>query len=345
MEDKVISKADFSSMVDRLIQEGEYDSIEGVKTKDGKYFFGSLTNSGELCLDYDVTLLPPKKYFLPQRETVITFRQGERPAPEPVAEASSVVLIGVHPYDLKAMELCEAVYSAPPADPNLMIRKSKTVVIGVDCLNPNPQSFSASMGFATTESGYDLMLTDIGDSYVVSVGTDRGADLLARYGRAADATATNLARRDEVREMSLGRYEKSLSMPADEIPAILNETWDSRVFAEKSEVCLSCGSCVMVCPTCVCFDVEDTVALSLDSGERYRKWDSCMLTDFAKVATGENFREDRESRFRHRMHRKGKYLLERYDKPGCVGCGRCGLACLVDIALPADTYNLLKEAS
>ena len=68
-----------------------------------------------------------------------------------------------------------------------------------------------------------------------------------------------------------------------------------------------------------------------------------MLKDFAKVASGENFREHKEQRFRHRMYRKGKYMIERYKYPGCVGCGRCGIACLAQIASPAETSNLLKE--
>jgi formate hydrogenlyase subunit 6/NADH:ubiquinone oxidoreductase subunit I len=69
-----------------------------------------------------------------------------------------------------------------------------------------------------------------------------------------------------------------------------------------------------------------------------------MLPEFAKVASGENFREHKEQRFRHRMYRKGKYLVERYKNPGCVGCGRCATACLAEKASPAETYNLLKEA-
>jgi ferredoxin len=69
-----------------------------------------------------------------------------------------------------------------------------------------------------------------------------------------------------------------------------------------------------------------------------------MLPEFAKVASGENFREHKEQRFRHRMYRKGKYLVERYKYLGCVGCGRCAIACLAEIASPAETYNLLKEA-
>lgn len=101
----------------------------------------------------------------------------------------------------------------------------------------------------------------------------------------------------------------------------------------------------MVCPTCVCFDVVDTNEIDQKTGERFRRWDSCMFDSFAEVATGENFRPTGIERLRHRLHRKGKYMLERWGQLGCVGCGRCIHACLVDIASPVYAWNrLAKEA-
>ena len=97
----------------------------------------------------------------------------------------------------------------------------------------------------------------------------------------------------------------------------------------------------MVCPTCVCFDVRDKIALNQLTGERYRRWDSCMFDTFAKVASGENFRPTGTERLKHRLYRKGKYMLERWGELGCVGCGRCVHACLVDIASPVYAYNHL----
>jgi len=345
MQNKIISKQDLVSFVNNLIKEKAAEEIVGVKASDGKYAFGELANASELCLDYDVTLLPPKKYFLPQKETVLKFKLGAKPSVEPVADAKSIIIIGVHPYDIKAIELCDAVYTSTNPDPNYLLKRNKATIIGIDCLNPNPKAFCPSLGTATVESGFDLMLTDIGDSYVVAVGTGNGDKLLNKYAKTKAATESELAQRDNQRKQALGKYKVSLNMPPSEVPGLLEASWDSPVFKEKSETCLSCGSCVMVCPTCVCFDVQDDIALTLDKGERYRQWDACMLVDFAKVATGENFRDDKEKRFRHRMYRKGMYLITRYEKPGCVGCGRCALACLAQIASPAETFNLLKEAS
>ena len=341
MVSRIIEKQNMGLFVNNLINsEAE---VVGAKRKDGKYAFGKLTDASQLCLDYDFALYPPKGYLLPPRETLIRFELGEEPRVEPVVEAEPVILFGVHPYDIKAIELLDAAFSGANHDINYLSRRAKSTIIGVDCLNPNPNAFCASLGTATTDTGFDLMLSDIGDSYVVAIGSSEGEQLLSRYAVTREATQSELAQRDEQRREALGRYKVTLSVSAEELPALLDKAWDSAVFREKSEKCLSCGSCVMVCPTCFCFDVQDDIALNLKQGERYRQWDGCMLVDFALVAGGENFRQDSQSRFRHRIYRKGKYLLERYGKLGCVGCGRCASACLAEIASPAETFNMLKE--
>ncbi len=99
------------------------------------------------------------------------------------------------------------------------------------------------------------------------------------------------------------------------------------------------GSCVLVCPTCYCFDVMDNPDLSLKTGERGRTWDGCLLEDFAKISSGENFRNTKAARYRHRYFKKGKYLFDRFGFVSCVGCGRCSSNCLPDIANPVNLFN------
>ena len=48
-----------------------------LKSKGDKFAFGPLESASELRMDYDVTLLPPKKYFFPQRETLVTYNVGK----------------------------------------------------------------------------------------------------------------------------------------------------------------------------------------------------------------------------------------------------------------------------
>jgi len=344
MQNRVISKKDLAGFVDELIKTKAAGEVIGIKAQGNKFNFGPLKGAADLRLDYDVSLLPPKKYFFPQVETVLKYEVGNTPKVEPVVEEKTLCLVGVHPFDIRALQLFDAVYGGNNPDPNYFLKRNNSTIIGVDCLNPIPKSFAASMGTATTEEGFDLMLTDIGGEYFMTVGTNKGDSLIKKHAKSREATSADHEKRDKVRKDALKKYQVSLKMKPDEIPALLDAKWDSAIFKDKAATCFSCGSCVMVCPTCVCFDVQDDMALSLKGGERYRRWDACMLGEFAKVASGENFREHKEQRFRHRMYRKGKYLLERYKFLGCVGCGRCGTACLAEIALPADTFNLLKEA-
>ena len=341
MENKIIPKQNMLSFVNKLISSGE--EVIGPKRKDSKYDFGKVSDASEILLDYDVALTPPTQYFLPKKETLLRFKVNKETKVEPVIEAKPFILFGVHPYDIKAIELLDTAFSAPNPDINYITRRDKATIVALDCLAPNPNAFCASMGTATTDTGFDLMLTDIGDSYVVAIASDKGKRLLKKYAQTTYATSAQLSQRDTVRQEAVAKYGVSLNISPQDLPQLLEKSWDSQVWKEKSELCLSCGSCVMVCPTCFCFDVQDDIALNLQEGERYRQWDACLLVDFAAVAGGGNFRKDRESRFRHRMYRKGKYVLERFGKLGCVGCGRCASACLAEIASPAETFNVLEK--
>ena len=338
----VITQDSLRSIVESLAEEME---IVGVKSRHGKYVYDRITSFEELCLDYDVTVMPPTKYLLPAKETLLKFKVGDGTRVSPVTEAIPRAIIGVHPYDIKAIELLDKAFLATNPDPNYNARRQNTIIIAVDCLNPSPKSFAPSMGTHLTETGFDLLLTDIGIDYVVTVGSEKGADLLAKYAEVREPTSDDIAKQKAVRDEALAKYKLSLDVPRERLPKLLGESYDDPYWESRSKTCLSCGSCVMVCPTCFCFDVRDEVSLNLKEGERFRNWDGCMLVDFAKVATGENFRHDKASRLRHRMYRKGKYIVERYGRVGCVGCGRCAIACLAEIASPLETFNAIAESA
>jgi ferredoxin len=201
------------------------------------------------------------------------------------------------------------------------------------------------MEAASVSSGFDLMLTDIGESYLVEVGTDKGGNLLKKYAKVSSVTKEEEQKRIDVRSKIWNMCKKrALNFPMRELPSLLVNSLNSPLWDEKASKCLSCVTCNMVCPTCYCFDVWDDVELDLTHGQRYRRWDGCLASDFAKVATGENFRETRAARYRHRFLRKGQYLFSKLNDAACVGCGRCAAYCLPDIADPVDVFNRLKEA-
>ena len=178
-------------MVESLAKEME---VVGVKSRHGKYVYDKIANFDELCLDYDVTVMPPTKYLLPAKETLLKFKVGDEPKVEPVIEAIPRAIIGVHPYDIKAIELLDEVFMATNPDPNYIARRQNTIIIGVDCLNPSPKSFAPSMGTHLTETGFDLLLTDIGADYMVTVGSEKGAELLAKYAQVREPTGDEIAK-------------------------------------------------------------------------------------------------------------------------------------------------------
>ncbi len=338
-EIKVFTKNDMLNFLDNLIDEKKYEVV-GVKSKGKRYAFDILEDSEELKLDYDVTILPPKKYFLPQYENLMDY---DLKKPFDVKEGLSDkkrIIVGMHPYDIIALEQADKVYLDDQKDDFYEKRRNDTIIIGSDIQNVSERSFAASMGTNTTDSGFDLLLTKIGEDYAVTIGTKKGKKILEKYAKTKPAEESDVKKINEVREKVEEDYKKKVKVKGPENwSKLLSANYENSLWEERSDKCMECGSCVMVCPTCYCYDVQDKVSLNLKDGERIRTWDGCLLRDFTEVAGGEVFREDIRDRYRHRFYRKGNYLPARYDFIACVGCGRCGIACLPDIADPCDVIN------
>jgi NAD(P)H-flavin reductase len=339
---KIISKEDFNNFVNALISDDSWNVI-GVKSKRDKFMFAPLESAGELRLDYDVTLLPPKKYFFPQRETLFTYDlAGGFSAKGLTAEAKKTAIIGVHPYDIVALLHMDEIFRETKSDPYYFDKRDSSVIIGVSMQKMSKWCFAPFMGCATVEYGYDLMLTDLGNRYAINVGSEKGEELLEKYAKnVTNALARDIQMVGQKKREIMNLSQQKFEFPSPEIiPEMLVKSYGESSFWEKhSEPCLACGSCVLVCPTCYCFDVKDNPDLTLESGERIRTWDGCLLEDFAKIASGENFRPTRPTRYRHRYFKKGKYLFDRFGFISCVGCGRCGSNCLPNIANPVDVFN------
>ena len=336
----ITNKVDFVLAVQKMIEENE---VYGVKQKTPSFAFDKLFAADELRLDHNITVLSPNQYLVPSTESLLKFNLAPEPRSWSHADVHPSILVGIHPYDLHAMKLLDAVFTSNLIDINYQSRRKAMSIIGVDCLEPWPYSFAASMGTALPPKIFDLWLTDLGDEYAVEVGSVRGEGLLKRYVRTRNAGEAQIRQREKLRQESLQKYQLSLDISPQAIPEVLDKSWKSPMWEELGQKCFACGSCTMVCPTCVCFDVRERIELNLKEGERYRRWDSCMFDGFARVASGENFRPTGTARLRHRLHRKGKYMSERWGVLGCVGCGRCVHACLVDIASPVNAYNRLAK--
>lgn len=339
---KAIDKKDMASFVASIMEERE---VVGPMAKDGKFVFGPINDYSQLRLDYNITLLPAKEFFLPIKEVILKYELGEAMQSEPVIEAQPRVIMGLHPCDINANWLLDLAFSTDNLDANYMEKRKKTIIVGLDCNEPcNEHSFCQSMGSLTVESGYDLFLTDIGDAYMVDYGSPAGMELLARHKGARKATEADMSRFKAVQDAKLSKFPPKLEMNVGDLPNLLAISYDNPLWEELGKKCLACGACTLVCPTCYCFDIVDRLELNLKEGQRLRLWDSCQLAEFATVAGGHNFRQSQADRQRHRFFRKGKYLTEMFGHVGCVGCGRCVRSCLVHMD-PVEVYNTLKRTS
>ena len=146
---KVIDKKDMASLVSSIMEERK---VVGPVAKDGKFVFSPISDYSQLRLDYNITLLPPKEFFLPTEEPILKFKISEAMHSEPVIEAEPRVIMGVHPCDINATWLLDLAFSTDNLDTNYMEKRKKAVIIGLDCNEPcDEHSFCKSMGSLAVE--------------------------------------------------------------------------------------------------------------------------------------------------------------------------------------------------
>ena len=339
----VIEHEELHALVERLVRQWPVMGPKERQQQPGFYYFDWLRSADELVWDYVTTTLPPKKAFFPPREPFLEFSRTDPANIRSMTDEGPLVLVGMHPCDLAAIEQLDIAYSDNIADGRYLANRARTTaIIGVDCW-PDEYCLCTSVGTEQARGSADLFLTPIQRGYLAEVRTPRGEELL---GDTPQLPVTDQDEADTVRF----RHEKERRVTAkfetdvEQFAAILAEGGLTEVWQEVAERCYSCGSCNLVCPTCFCFDINDDINLDLTTGVRGRTWDSCQLPDFALVAGGHNFRGERWERVRHRWHRKFLYLYTQYGRPFCTGCGRCSRACTAEINLVEVSNDLIAYA-
>jgi sulfhydrogenase subunit beta (sulfur reductase) len=330
------------ALLDGLKQAMQHYAVAALTEKQGQAIYDFISDVNNILWECWPTVLSPKKFFFPQDEVLVDYTADGKVTAR--LERKPMVLFGVHPCDLNGIKILNEAFADGHGDPNYLMRMEAAVVIGLDCVGVcDEHAFCAKTQSHEAKGGYDVMLYPVSDGFVADVATEKGQAFIKKFIKTTEAksAALELFKKEKQKNFASLKPFKNL----EKFPEMFEKSEHHSVWKQEGDRCVSCGSCIMVCPTCYCFDVVDELALSLKKGERMRRWDACMLSPFAKVAGGENFRPTAEKRLHHRINRKFNYLMKKHGQSVCVGCGRCVRACLAKISPKtiAETLNGEKE--
>ena len=318
--------------------------------KDGdSHVFKVLGKDETPDMAYRNTRVSPKWVVFPQSEVMFTYTLDEAKEDHHIlktvpAATEPRAVIGIRPFDAKAIELTKLNFDTPEYKDPFWIRNYERLTrIGLAVIDPASTDFSTSCGTGPFgEEGLDVLLADEGASYLAKVLTEKGEAFMAKAGFgaiAADGEAT-MAGMKEVAEAKITSKVAFNRIGGLSIMDLHGASfWEDLAFG-----CINCGTCTYACPTCWCFDIQDEVKGT--EGKRMKNWDSCMTGLFTVHATGHNPREHQWERTRQRFMHKLKYFVDKYNTGlMCVGCGRCIEQCPanVDIREVCNTMNAFES--
>ena len=309
------------------------------ENKSGKVDFEEWNLEKRPRFDVTLTSKSAKDLFFPQVEDLLAFKtEGKNLSIEQIMPSDDkVILMGVRACDIRSFELLDKVFLKEPVDTYYKARRENTLLIGMACSEPEETCFCGSFGIDATAPKGDIITWLVGDELYWQPVSEAGKALTEKVAELFEETneakvvVQQEATKEVLAQMPLANFKVAAKITESEL-----KTFNSKVWEEVSAGCLSCCTCTYVCPTCHCYDIRD-YAVTDSHTERYRCWDSCMASDFTKMAHG-NPRKTKVERFRQRYMHKLVYFPNNNEGDfACVGCGRCLQKCPVNL-------NIVKVA-
>lgn len=287
-----------------------------------------------------------KQFLFPPQVTVATVEKrdaGWAVTVDSGADSPRFAFFGVRACDLAAIAVQDRVFLQEHyADEIYRTRREQALFIAVNCTQAAPTCFCASMETGPRcTSGFDLALTELEDSFVVEILSNRGQDIASSL-TLENASEAEMQQAEAASERAAA--EQTRSLPKDRVRELLLNNLQHPQWDDVAQRCLSCTNCTQVCPTCFCSSVREVTDLDVTRVERQRTWDSCFNFDFSYI-NGGVVRNSIRSRYRQWLTHKLATWHDQFDVSGCVGCGRCITWCPVGIDLTAEVAAMQGEAS
>ena len=278
------------------------------------------------------TTKSPKDFFFPQTEDLMKFKtEGKNIEIIDIRdESEDFVVFGVRACDAKSFDILDRVFLTEPKDSYYAMKRAHGTIVTLACTRPGETCFCKTFGIDAAEPAGDVSTWKTEDALYLQANTEKGSALLARLASLLEESS----------EEAVNAQKETIAKIMDKLPlkdlsteafggGKTQELFNHPVWEELSATCLGCGTCTFVCPTCQCYDIKD---FNTGNGViRYRCWDSCMYSEFTKMAHGNN-RLTQKERFRQRFMHKLVYFPENNDGLySCVGCGRCLAKCPISM--------------
>jgi len=354
---RIISKDNLFALMEIFIKTREV--IAPVPGHGGEVIFYPIESIEDVAWDWQYvnTVLPPKRFFLPQTEVMLEYTYDNGYKITPRYDDQVRMIFGIRPCDVNALIFLDRFFGGGSLskkssdeeplfpDSHYIRRRANTFIIAFGCHQPGKDCFCACCDAGPfLEEDYDLQLTSMNGDYAVEVGSARGLKIIYGYERlfraASPTEAKELVR---IKENAMKKFGDTCAYMSKAIRRITEGKVDDSLWEKLGQRCLDCGGCSYVCPTCCCYNVVDT-PLTDKSGIRTRTWDSCALAGFTKIAGGEILRSDKKDRLKRRFFHKLSYqYIEKNKRHGCVGCGRCITTCFADINMPSVVEAIRKQ--
>ena len=304
--------------------------------QNGHTAFGKWTDSAEVDLATLKTVKSAKDFFFMQTEDLMRFKmEGKSIEITDIRrESEPFVAFGVRACDARSFEVLDRVFLADPVDTYYQSRRENGTVVTLACSRPDENCFCETFGIDAADPAGDVSTWLTEDGLYWRANTEKGEKLTAALDGVLSEADDQAVR---AQQQATKEIMEKLPLHGLDISAFggdaLDKMFNSPKWEELSTACLGCGTCTFVCPTCQCYDIRD-----FDTGHgvsRYRCWDSCMFSDFTKMAHG-NPRTTQMQRFRQRfMHKLVYFPANNEGMFSCVGCGRCVAKC-------PESLNIVK---
>jgi ferredoxin len=292
----------------------------------------------------------PRNYFLDGFRAVdplkIVFYQAREQVYPVAAKPVQRLIAGVKACDLKALKILDrALINEDFVDPAYQIWRESITILSADCTEAGPACHcTLAGGKPFSEEGFDLNLSRTGDSYSLTVGSDKGHELLeiirctVPVKDGDDQAQASVAERRAILTDLVNAQNSSFQRSQDY--SRLRES-QALPWIEESRGCVGCGACTNVCPTCYCLMLNEEGGT--EQFIKVRSYDSCQWHGYARVAGGATPRPRMHQRFRNRYLCKFLYMPSNFQMLGCTGCGRCTEACPGQIDFRSVVYNVMEK--